>query len=113
MAVVNFSGGWYPYGPVTTPYYPAAYPEVTAVTAGDRRGQIASYANRGDFVDVVAPGSSIINFNGQTWFVSGTSAATAFVTGMAAGMADSKQVCPGDVVPTIRSQLAVQSSSEP
>lgn len=21
MAVVNFSGGWYPYGPVTTPYY--------------------------------------------------------------------------------------------
>ena len=21
MGVVNFSGGWYPYGPVTTPYY--------------------------------------------------------------------------------------------
>jgi dienelactone hydrolase len=24
MAVVNFSGGWYPYGPVTTPYYASA-----------------------------------------------------------------------------------------
>lgn len=24
MAVVNFSGGWYPFGPVTTPYYTAA-----------------------------------------------------------------------------------------
>jgi dienelactone hydrolase len=24
MAVVNFSGGWYPYGPVTTPYYAEA-----------------------------------------------------------------------------------------
>ena len=95
--------------PVTTPYYPAAYPEVTAVTAGDRRGQIASYANRGDFVDVVGPGSSIVNFNGQAWFVSGTSAATAYVTGMAAGLADSRQVCPGDVVSTIRSQLGVQS----
>ena len=96
--------------PVTSPYYPAAYPEVTAVTAGDRQGQIASYANRGDFVDVVGPGSSIINFNGQAWFVSGTSAATAYVTGMAAGLADSRQVCPGDVVGSIRSQLAVQSS---
>lgn len=96
--------------PVTTPYYPAAYPEVTAVTAGNRQGQIASYANRGAFVDVVAPGSSVVNFNGQAWFVSGTSAATAYITGMAAGLADSKQVCPGDVVSTIRSQMAVQSS---
>jgi dienelactone hydrolase len=24
MGVVNFSGGWYPYGPVTTPYYATA-----------------------------------------------------------------------------------------
>jgi hypothetical protein len=95
--------------PVTTPYYPAAYSEVTAVTAGDRRGQIANYANRGDFVDVVGPGSSIVNFNGQTWFVSGTSAATAFVTGMAAGLADAKRICPEDVVPSIRNQLAVGS----
>jgi len=41
--------------PVTTPFYPAAYPEVMAVTAIDQ-GQIASYANRGSFVSLGAPG---------------------------------------------------------
>jgi hypothetical protein len=44
--------------PVTTPYFPAAYPEVMAVTAIDQ-GQIAPYANRGSFVSLGAPGSSI------------------------------------------------------
>ena len=98
--------------PVTTPVYPAAYPEVTAVTAGDRQGQIASYANRGDFVDVVAPGSSIVNYNGHSYYVTGTSAATAFISGLAAGMADKQQTCPSEVVGNIRSQMSVQSTSE-
>ena len=72
--------------PTTAANYPAAYPEVVAVTAGGRNGQLASYANRGDFVDVVAPGSSIIYFGGKSYLVSGTSASTAFVSGLAAGM---------------------------
>lgn len=72
--------------PTTTPTYPAAYPEVLAVTAGGRDGQLASYANRGDFVDVAAPGSSIVYFGGKAYLISGTSASTAFVTGLAAGM---------------------------
>jgi len=72
--------------PTTAPNYPAAYPEVVAVTAGTRNGQLASYANRGEFVDVVAPGSSIIQFGGKTYLVSGTSASTAYVSGLAAGM---------------------------
>ena len=59
--------------PTTAPNYPAAYPEVLAVTAGGRNGQLASYANRGDFVDVAAPGSSIIHFDGKAYLVSGTS----------------------------------------
>ena len=75
--------------PDTTPTYPAAYPEVMAVTAGDRKGNIASYANRGVFVDVVAPGSSIVHFGNKSYYVSGTSASTAYVTGMAAGLAES------------------------
>ena len=75
--------------PTTAPNYPAAYPEVLAVTAGARNGQLASYANRGEFVDVVAPGSSIIQFGGKTYLVSGTSASTAYVSGMAAGMKSS------------------------
>ena len=71
--------------PTTLPSFPAAYPEVLAVTAGGKTG-LASYANRGDFVDVIAPGSSIIHFGGRTYYVSGTSASTAYMTGLAAGM---------------------------
>jgi hypothetical protein len=74
--------------PVTTPTYPAAYPEVIAVTAGNARGQLADYANRGAFVDVIAPGSSVINFNGQAWRVNGTSPAAAYISGAIGAMRD-------------------------
>ncbi len=40
MAVINFSGGWYPYGPVTTPYYAAA-----GLGAGDKVPQLWLYAD--------------------------------------------------------------------
>ena len=73
--------------PVTTPTYPAAYPGVVAVTAGNRDGTVASYANRGSFVSVVAPGNSLGAFGGQTWISTGTSPATSWVTGKAAGVA--------------------------
>jgi hypothetical protein len=76
--------------PVTTPFYPAAYPGVTAVTAVEQ-GQLAPYAGRGEFVDVGAPGTSLIYFNGQPYYVVGTSAAAAFTTGVAAGFMDSTQ----------------------
>jgi len=70
--------------PVTTPYYPAAYPGVEAVTAVDQ-GQLAPYANRGSFVSLGAPGTSIIPFGNQAFGVQGTSVSTAFTSGMAAG----------------------------
>ena len=73
--------------PVTTPFYPAAYPQVIAVTGGNRNG-ISSYANYGNFVDVVAPDASIVLYGNRQWYVVGTSAASAFTTGVAAGMAD-------------------------
>lgn len=72
--------------PSGRPHFPAAYPEVIAVTAGDRRGQIAPYANYGEFVDAVGPGTSLIQFNEGTYLVTGTSAATAFVAGTAAAV---------------------------
>lgn len=90
--------------PVTTPTYPAAYPEVIAVTAGDKRGQISSYANRGDFVDLIAPGASLIYFNGQPYYVSGTSAATAFASGLAAGMSDCSRT-PAQVEAALKATL--------
>jgi thermitase len=78
--------------PVTTPTYPAAYPEVIAVTASDASGNIASYANRGSFVKMIAPGDNVVPFDGQNYLVEGTSTSTAFASGMAAGLADSAHV---------------------
>lgn len=73
--------------PVTTPTFPAAYPEVIAVTAGLAPGQLAPYANRGNFIDVMAPGTATVNFGGQAWRVNGTSPAAAYASGaIAAGM---------------------------
>jgi hypothetical protein len=91
----------------TTPTYPAAYPEVIAVTAGDRRGNLADYANHGDFVDVVAPGTSIVNFGNQTYIVTGTSAATAYAAGVAAGIADRTGKTAAEIDLIIRQNLSM------
>lgn len=72
--------------PTTAPFYPAAYNEVTAVTAGERNGTLADYANRGAFVDVVAPGTSLVQFNNQGWMITGTSSSAAAATGFAASL---------------------------
>ncbi len=79
--------------PVTTPTYPAAYPEVVSVTASDPSGQIAPYANRGSFVDMMVTGDNVVPYNGQNYLVEGTSTSTAFASGMAAGLADSSNAC--------------------
>ena len=92
--------------PTSQPSYPAAWPEVVAVTAGDRNGQIARYANRGDFVDAVAPGSAIVNFGGQSYLVSGTSVSTANVSGFIVGQAASSDKKPKDILPTLLKVLA-------
>jgi hypothetical protein len=67
--------------PTKADTFPAAWPEVLAITAGTS-GQIDSYANSGSFVDVIAPGTSYISLNGQTWMMQGTSVSTAFITGL-------------------------------
>jgi type VII secretion-associated serine protease mycosin len=41
--------------------YPAAYEGVIAVAATDADDEIAEYSNRGDYVDVAAPGSAILS----------------------------------------------------
>ncbi len=71
--------------PTTAPTYPGAYPEVIAVSSIGPDGQIAPYANRGDFVDVLAPGQVRLTYDGKTWVTSGTSVSTALVSGIAAG----------------------------
>ncbi len=70
--------------PVATPTYPAATPGVIAVTA-TQGGQLAPYANFGSFVSLALPGTSVVYLGNQPYIVQGTSPATAYATGVAAG----------------------------
>ena len=93
--------------PVTTPFYPAAYPEVLAVTAIDQ-GQIASYANRGSFVSLGAPGTSVIYFGNQPWYVTGTSASAAFISGIVSGYMESTHNTPSQAQAFLLSKFGVK-----
>ncbi len=95
--------------PVKSPSYPAAYLEVLAVTAGDKSGNVASYANRGDFVDVIAPGASIVSYGGQSYLGMGTSFSTAYISGLAAGMAAQSGKPLGQVTAQIRQSLGFKT----
>lgn len=92
--------------PVTTPYYPAAYPEVNAVTAIDQ-GQLAPYANRGSFISLGAPGSNIVPFGNLAYGVQGTSVSSAYVSGVAAGYMDSSHANTQAAQTFIRSKFGV------
>lgn len=72
--------------PVTSPTFPAAYNNVLAVTASDGSGNLAYYANRGSFVDVIFPGTDIGRIGTTAYQVSGTSTSTAFASGTAASL---------------------------
>lgn len=75
--------------PTTDPVYPAAWNGVIAVTAGERDGTIAEFANRGSFVDVVGPASTVVDYSDSRWIITGTSPAAAYISGLAGGLADS------------------------
>lgn len=68
------------------PVYPAAYPDVLAVTAVDKEGKLSILANHGDWVDVAAPGTAIYTtLPGNRYAAeTGTSFAAAHVSGLAA-----------------------------
>ena len=85
------------YGANSRPVWPAASDLVLAVTAIDRNNSVASFDQRGDYIDLSAPGVSILSSTvgfydekkcpSQTplfCYSSGTSMAAAFVTGAAA-----------------------------
>lgn len=73
-------------GPAAPPRYPAAYPEVIAVTAVNRKLRNYRRANRGHFVDVAAPGVKIWTAlrDNREGYQSGTSFATPHVTALLA-----------------------------
>jgi hypothetical protein len=101
--------------PVPNPTYPAAFPDVVAVTAADpvssdrNSFRLAPYANYGSFVDVFAPGRYIVNFNNRSWMVTGTSGSSAYMAGIAAGMLDSGGKSSAQVEAVIRSSFRFNS----
>ncbi|GAB3279461.1 S8 family serine peptidase [Parahaliea aestuarii] len=73
-------------GPVAKPKYPAAYPTVVAVTAVDTAGRAFRLANRGDYLDIAAPGVGMLHARAGGGYAtsSGTSFAVPFATTAAA-----------------------------
>ena len=69
------------------PSYPAYYANLIAVAATDQNDNLASFSNFGSWVDVAAPGVSIlsayIRYNPPYVFMSGTSMASPHVAGLA------------------------------
>ena len=79
------------------PMYPAAYPEVIAVSATDENDTLASFSNFGNWIDLAAPGvniystmptytvmMNIIGYDMNYTYASGTSMACPHVAGVAA-----------------------------
>ena len=68
-----------------TPKWPGASDLTITVTAIDRTNSVVSFDQRGDYIDLAAPGTSIVSTAGNDYkILSGTSMAAAFVTGAAA-----------------------------
>jgi subtilisin family serine protease len=73
-------------GPASPPLYPAAYPEVIAVTATNGKRQIYGAANRGQYVSVSSRGVDVLvaHISNSYATESGTSFAAAGVSGIVA-----------------------------
>ena len=71
---------------MSRPVYPAAYPEVIAVTGTNEDDELAPVCNRGLWVDVAAPGHRTLAVlpGGSHGLLTGSSTACAHVTGVAA-----------------------------
>jgi membrane-anchored mycosin MYCP len=68
-------------------FYPAAYPETIAVAASNEHGNWGEFSNRGEAVDLLAPGVGVTLAapNGSGYYLdSGTSFAAPYVSGAAA-----------------------------
>jgi len=87
-------------GPRSPPLYPAADPNVIAVTATDINDALFSGANRGSHIAVAAPGVDILvpGTGGTYQLTTGTSVAAAQVSGVAALLIErNPSLAPADV----------------
>ena len=74
--------------PTGEPHYPAAYPAVIGVGALAPDGKAWEKSNRGDFVDLYAPGfaSLPVGYKGEPGIYAGTSISTAFTANLIASI---------------------------
>lgn len=81
-------------GPAAQPMFPAAYESVVAVTAVDSGGRIFRLANRGEYLDLAAPGVDLLHARAGGGYStsSGTSFAVPFTS---VAVARLKQLQPG------------------
>jgi hypothetical protein len=87
-------------GPNSPPLYPAADPNVIAVTATDSNDDVYKMANRGPYIAVAAPGVDILALAPDESYLitTGTSVAAAHVSGIAALLLERKaSLSPKDI----------------
>lgn len=101
-------------GPSSQPLYPAAYPEVIAVTATDAKRELYTAANRGSYIAVSARGVDVLvaHVNNGYGMESGTSFAAATVSGIAAGLVEMRPKAKPAEIRAALQNTAVSSAKE-
>jgi Subtilase family len=86
--------------------YPAAISGVVAVAA-TQGAQLAPYSNYGSGTAIALPGQSVIYLGGQAFIVQGTSPATAYASGIAAGTKSGSSQTWAQILATMQKQFPV------
>lgn len=99
-------------GSSSQPLYPAAYPEVIAVTATDAKRELYTAANRGSHIAVSARGVDVLvaHVNNGYGTESGTSFAAATVSGIAAGLVEMRPKAKPDEIRAALQNTAASSA---
>jgi hypothetical protein len=93
--------------PVSTPTYPGAISGVHDVTALSQPGQLAPYANYWAGDNLALPGTSIVYFGNQAYGVQGTSAATAYASGVFAGAMSANGSSASQIIGAMQQKFSV------